>query len=241
MVSWRSFGVSEIGPGHLRAGLPNQDAFAVKGTSAYDCVVVSDGVGSAVKSDVGAQMVCEAVLETLEQVVTSGRNLDAASFVMEVKEMFLQKISPLPLHECSATCLFAIRYSGFLFVGLLGDGLVAVKEIDGKLKILCDGKAESFSNIVKSFAEDTRFEDWKTLVIPEVSCFATVLCTDGIGDDLIDVEGFVNGFIAEYSSKEISSAIREIQSLLQSWPTPKHSDDKTIACMFRKETRNDDL
>ena len=235
MVAWEIFGASEIGPGHIRAGLPNQDAFASKRTPRYDCMVVSDGVGSAAMSDVGSKMVCEAVFEAVESMSSENRTFDAALFVMEVKESFLRKIEPMTPQECSATCLFAINYAGNLSLGMLGDGLVAIQDVDGELKILRDDKAESFSNLVSSFAADTKPEDWKTLVLPEASCRAVVLCTDGVGDDLMDVEGFMNGFIDEYAKKSVPEAICEIHSMLHNWPTPKHSDDKTIACMLRKE------
>ena len=130
MVAWEIFGASEIGPGHIRAGLPNQDAFASKRTPRYDCMVVSDGVGSAAMSDVGSKMVCEAVFEAVESMSSENRTFDAALFVMEVKESFLRKIEPMTPQECSATCLFAINYAGNLSLGMLGDGLVAIQDVD---------------------------------------------------------------------------------------------------------------
>lgn len=234
-MGWESFGVSVIGPGHVRTGLPNQDAYAMSDSSEYNCVVVSDGVGSAVMSDVGSRMVCDAVLKTAEEMVSENRNFNAALFVAEVKERFLRAIEPLTLRECSATCLFSLSHAGELAVGMLGDGLIAIQKKDGQLEILRDDKTDSFSNLVFSFAESTRSEEWKTLVMPENLCRAVVLCTDGVGDDLIDIEGFMKGFIEEYSAKDVPEAIHEVQLMLKNWPTPKHSDDKTIACMFRRE------
>ena len=235
MVNWKMFGVSVIGPGHVRAGFPNQDAFAASESSQHDCLVVSDGVGSAARSDIGSRMVCAAVREAMERLVSDGRSFDAATFVMDVKDGFLRKISPMTSRECAATCLFAMRHAGCLSVGLLGDGVVAVQKSDGAMEILCDDKAGSFSNMVAALSEETRPEEWKTLVLPESACRAVVLCTDGVGDDLKDVSGFMSGLVGEYATKDVSASVREIRSMLENWPTPKHTDDKTIACMFRKE------
>ena len=35
--------------------------------------------------------------------------------------------------------------------------------------------------------------------------------------------------------KRIVSASRHVRAMLESWPTPKHSDDKTLACLCRTE------
>lgn len=235
MVNWRTFGVSVIGPGHIRAGLPNQDFFSVKDAPDFACVAVSDGVGSAAQSDVGSKMACEAVVEAVERLTVEARAFDVGTFLPEVKENFMRKIAPLAVEECAATCLFAVCHAGAVAVGMLGDGAVAIQERNGRFDVLMDDKSESFSNLVATFAEDTGVDDWKVRVLPESECRAVVLCTDGIGDDLLDVEGFMDGFIKELAAKEETEFAHEVHEFLTNWPTPRHCDDKTIACLFRKE------
>ena len=64
-IVWKSFGVSMIGPGHIKNGIPNQDYFMDKHSKNFDCIVVSDGVGSCVRSDRGSQVACRAVIDTV--------------------------------------------------------------------------------------------------------------------------------------------------------------------------------
>jgi hypothetical protein len=74
------------------------------------------------------------------------------------------------------------------------------------------------------------------LSLPEEECIAVLLCTDGVADDLDNVDGFVSGFIeAHCSIAEISANRRISENMLEKWPTPKHSDDKTIACLCRED------
>lgn len=70
---------------------------------------------------------------------------------------------------------------------------------------------------------------------PEDECVAILLCTDGVSDDLDNVDGFVSKFIEAHCSIAELSANRRIREMLEKWPTPNHTDDKTIACLYREE------
>jgi hypothetical protein len=56
-----------------------------------------------------------------------------------------------------------------------------------------------------------------------------------VSDDLEDIDGFVKGFLEAHRGLAAESANRDVREMLENWPTPKHSDDKTIACLFRQE------
>ena len=69
----------------------------------------------------------------------------------------------------------------------------------------------------------------------ESKCKAILLFTDGISDDIVDTEGFARSFVDYCCSLPVSATTVEVMSMLSDWPTPKHSDDKTIACLFKKD------
>ena len=58
--------------------------------------------------------------------------------------------------------------------------------------------------------------------------------TDGISDDLDQTDGFVNDMIEQMKGMSSRYGKEWIRRELESWPTPSHSDDKTIALIFRK-------
>ena len=68
---WKAFSASVIGPAHIEAGLPNQDAVKTKITEQIAIAVVSDGVGSEKKADIGSKNACHAVLKSVELWVNS--------------------------------------------------------------------------------------------------------------------------------------------------------------------------
>ncbi len=86
-----------------------------------------------------------------------------------------------------------------------------------------------------ALSPDITAKDWRWLSIPEEDCRSIVLCTDGVADDLSDATSFVKEFCEAYRNLPSESASRHIEETLREWPTPRHSDDKTLACLLRKE------
>lgn len=118
---------------------------------------------------------------------------------------------------------------------MLGDGLLAVIKGDGSVISCSEIKINGFSNITTALSPNISSKDWQYFSLPEEECLAVLLCTDGVADDLDDMEGFVRGFFDGYRSLAALSASRNVREMLEKWPTPKHSDDKTLACLCREE------
>lgn len=59
---------------------------------------------------------------------------------------------------------------------------------------------------------------------PETECEAIVLCTDGVSDDLEDVEGFMAEFVKVFRGLAQLTASRQAHEMLENWPVPKHSE-----------------
>ncbi len=239
MNIWRSFGASVIGPGHIAAGSPNQDAWVGFHHVWGDGIAVSDGLGSKPLSDFGSRAACLAVA----RAVHACRNialLNQPNLADRIKSKWLALIAPLDPRDCAATCLLAFRRNdGLVSLGMLGDGLAAAVKADGSVMSLADDKSEGFSNITVALSPNVNSNDWRWLSIPEDECHSIVLCTDGVSDDLSDVDGFVKGLSEAHRDLSSVSAARRVREALTKWPTPKHSDDKTIACLFREEVADE--
>ena len=126
-------------------------------------------------------------------------------------------------------------------LGMLGDGLAAAVKADGSIVSLSEDKSQGFSNITVALSPNASAKDWRHLSLPEEECIAVVLCTDGVADDLENVDGFVKGFIEAHRALAAVSANRHVREMLENWPTPKHSDDKTIACLCREEVTDEQI
>jgi serine/threonine protein phosphatase PrpC len=235
MIVWRSFGASVIGPGHVAAGMPNQDAWASFHHVWGDGIVVSDGLGTKPFSNFGSHAACLAAARAVRSCSRTP-NKDRSALSDQIKSEWISLLAPLPPRDCAATCLFAFRLNdGVVHMGMLGDGLLAAVRADGTVASLSDDKSEGFSNITAALSPDVTAEDWRWLSIPEEDCQSIVLYTDGVSDDLSDANGFVKAFYEAHRDLSSVSASRRTREALEKWPTPKHSDDKTIACLFREE------
>jgi len=241
MTLWKSFGASVRGPSHITEGLPNQDAWMSFHHAWGDGIVVSDGVGSKPFSNFGSDAACLAVgcaaLACRIKAEISQVEINRDYLFERIQHYWLSNISPLEPRDCSATCLFAFRFGdGLIHLGMLGDGLVAALKPDGSVVSLTEDKGYGFSNITTALSPNVSPNEWRHISLPEEECIAVFLCTDGVADDLDDVDGFVSGFIEAHCSIAEISANRRTREMLEKWPTPKHSDDKTIACLFREDT-----
>ena len=239
MTVWKSFGASVRGPGHEATGTPNQDAWMSFHQAWGDGIAVSDGLGSKPFSNFGSHAACLAVANTVH-TCHSKPEIRNAQLSDLIRDDWLSRIAPLESHDCATTCLFAfLTNDGMVRMGLLGDGLVAVVRMDGSVTALYDDKAQGFSNITVALSLNVTEKDWQWSAIPESDIRSIVLCTDGVADDLADVNGFVAEFSDAHRSLSPVTAAHRVRETLKNWPTPKHSDDKTIACLLREEVADE--
>lgn len=239
MTVWKSFGASVRGPGHIITGTPNQDAWASFHHTWGDGIVISDGVGSKPFSNFGSKAACLAT-ESVAEICWGNVEINRDFLLNGIKTHWLSRIAPLEPRDCAATCLFALRIGdGAIHLGMLGDGLVAAIKSDGAVVSLSEDKSQGFSNVTDALSSNISPKDWRYLSLLEEECTAFLLCTDGVADDLDDVDGFAVGFVEAHRHLAVMSANRHIREMLENWPTPKHSDDKTISCLCREEVMDE--
>ena len=235
MTIWRSFGSSVIGPSHINAARGNQDAWLSFHPTWGDGIVVSDGLGSKQFSDFGSRAACLAVARAV-YALREETEIDHLTLCDQIRVNWLSLVVPLDPLDCAATCLFAFRLGDGTFrLGMLGDGLAAAVMRDGSLASISEDKSGGFSNITSALSPKVSRNDWRHLSLPEDECSAVLLCTDGVSDDLDNADGFVKEFIEAHRDLAFVTANRRVREMLECWPTPKHSDDKTIACLCRQE------
>lgn len=235
-ASWTSFGASVIGPAHIATGKCNQDAWASFHHMWGDGIAVSDGVGSKALSDFGSRASCRAVETAVRRLTVARAAGLEPSLLDDIRDEWLRGIAPIDPREASATCLFAFRLGdGIVRIGLLGDGCAAAVDRHGTVKSLSEDKTGGFSNMTKALSPATTKDQWTLLDVPESECEAVVLCTDGVSDDLEDLAGFVAGFVNANRGIARLIASARTRHMLDMWPVPSHSDDKTLACLRRQE------
>lgn len=228
------FGASVRGPRNEQAGRNNQDAWLCARGSAGHLIVVCDGLGSRVSSEVGARAACVAVRRavSLWPGVASGADPQLLARLVEV--IWRLVLAPRKAEECATTCMFALREpGGHLLIAGLGDGLALLRRADGTLLTRTGRREDDFANETCALGTPHRPSDWWVMIDPPASGRTVVLATDGVSDDLdpTRLDAFAQWLAAEVGSLSGSARGRRLRRELQRWPVPHHVDDKTVAVM----------
>ena len=226
----RAIGVSVKGPAHEAVGQPNQDAVGLWRHKGGWIATVADGLGSRPLSHIGSRAACQIA----RKMVTSAASLEnPKSLISGIYRAWLSAL-PIPPAEAATTFLLAIaEVDGRATLAQIGDGLLMYRE-NGKFGILTEER-EGFSNQTNAMGLSKAWTDWKSKQIKlEKPGDGIVLMTDGISDDLNwnALEGFFNKLFREFRGRGPMKSKQWIKAELDNWPTPNHSDDKTIAMIW---------
>lgn len=231
------FGYASVrGELHKTSKLPNQDAYLVNRIKKGTILVVSDGMGSHVHSEIGAKAVCKSVSKAIQLWIEKGCD-DIRLLIPVLHALWGLEIFPLPRNECGATCLFAfIAKCGKLYLGQLGDGSVFFDIGDG-ISLLKE-KDDEFANMTVGINNIKSYADWS------LSCFDIVdknvkicLMTDGVSETLVENKrnDFVNLVWKRVAEKNnVVERNNLIFKLLDQWNSVNAGDDRTLISYEKK-------
>lgn len=223
-----AFGSSVAGPAHEAAGVPNQDAWISSTAAGWRVVAVADGMGSRPNAAEGSRAACTAAVEA----VRAWRRTPAAPLdvlVALVHLLWRARVAPREPSTCATTCLFAaLGPDGSGAAAQLGDGLVLVRDEEG-LRALRDRPPGDFVNETDALGITKQTSAWTTRVFAP-GARSIVLCTDGVADDLLpDKHDEFVSWATNHAERPARARGTELRAALRAWPTPAHTDDKTLA------------
>jgi serine/threonine protein phosphatase PrpC len=227
------FGASAVGPRHRAEGKPNEDSWLGARGAFGTLVVVSDGMGSRGEARRGAQMACRAVLDAVRAWHKAGaRGLD--ELLGRIEPRWGSLIAPSTARDCAATCLFALAHvHGQVHVAAIGDGLALLRTHRG-LEWVVGPRAGGFANETDALGHSV---SWTSRSFPRAGGDVVVLATDGVADDLLPerIDDFVQWLMNDFAGMAPSQRWRALQRELKAWPTPHHTDDKTLVVLAQRE------
>ncbi len=225
-------GASVTGPGHIAKGIVNQDSFLCINKHKYTLMVLSDGMGSKPFADLGSKKACEAVAEEIAAFV---KNKERSLSIMQLFSNIILnwKISLLPLEakKCSATCLFALVTKSKILTAALGDGMICLLGRKPSQSIVVnDDKEGSFSNTTFSLSDSNAESRFRYGFYDRALFKGIVLTTDGISADLETGKelSFAEDIFEETKKLFLPKRKSFIKDMMNNWPVPHHTDDKTI-------------
>jgi len=137
--------------------------------------------------------------------------------------------------DAATTCLFAWgNRQGKVRLFQLGDGAIYYQSDNfGHVGVKSD---DLFSNQTNALGYSKKWDDWayKEINLTHQN-HGIVLLTDGISDDLFNEQLFTSTLIQKATLQSVRRIKKYIQHELHHWPTPQHSDDKSIGIVFWKK------
>lgn len=225
---WKGWGVSQIGPLHIKENMPNQDSYIVKQYSWGIVGVVCDGLGSKKYSHIGSQELVSAVVQTAK---IFDFKKDINLFEPLLKSLWDINISPYSQNDTSTTLLFTIVKHKKVYIGRVGDGAIG---IFGKNSLLVEEDKDMFTNYTAPFGREEKIS-WT--IFDEDDVKYVVMCSDGISEDIHNdkILDFFQNYITNYRNILSTKRNYEIKNWLKNWPVKGHSDDKTIVALVKAE------
>jgi serine/threonine protein phosphatase PrpC len=219
-----------IGPAHIDQMLANQDSVYCKSFNGYWAVAVADGMGSRISSHIGSKL---AVNIAVDACLISPFNISEREIITKIYSSWLSKLEVINLspNDAVTTLLFAWgKSNGEYRYFQLGDG-----EIVSNVQKHTANKTDNFSNETTGLGLSKKLSDWciGTSILSEHEKGLTLM-TDGISEDIDDHIGFCESIIDYAKNKSRRSVKNKLTKLIESWPTPYHTDDKTIAVVTIK-------
>ena len=238
MRSVRHFGCSVIGPGNIKRQNPCQDAWASRSWNTSDggiisAIAIADGMGSKLHADVGAKA---AVSVALQAARRWGENtyLNSGWLTRWIEAEWRYAIDARNPRDCCTTCLLAVHAPRKgIIMGGLGDGLALFTD-NKKIQLALSGRREDdFGNQSLALGAPHRASDWQFEEIIDLpDQWMVILATDGVSDDLQPSK--MHEFTAWLESlKTLKQPGAALRRSFRNWPTKGHTDDKTIATLFK--------
>lgn len=224
--------MSVIGPSHLVLKVPNQDASASKMYKGRWAVAVADGMGSRALSHLGSKLATDISVNTCldRGADISDRDLITDIYTKWLSELKINNISP---NDAVTTLMLVWGNSkGEYRYIQLGDGVICSIITNHSIS-----RDNLFSNETTGLGLSRKFSDWQVgsgKLLKNINQ-GLVLMTDGISEDIEDYVGFCNSLIRRAQRMSARATKKQLKGLLNNWPTPHHTDDKTIAVVLINE------
>ena len=224
---------SVIGPGHIVDALPNQDAVGHYVDKDYWAIIVCDGMGSRPLAHIGARTAIIAIKKILR---CSLFNATAKSVISDFYNHWIKALKDMNIHPNDAVTTALIAWGdhqGNYRTFQLGDGIICTPS-----RVSTQALNDDFSNVTTGLGLSKKFSDWS---IGEGTLsnegYGILLASDGISEDIVDHCAFTQALM-EYSKNKSPRRIKKhLKHMLVSWPTPNHTDDKSLTMVILNDKK----
>lgn len=153
---WNVVGVSVQGSGHIKSGLPCQDAHGYKIVEDKAVVVaVADGLGSAAQSHQGSKIAVDTAIEVIQRLLFHTIPSDKDSWEKIMREGFEKarltlessaKTANCAIREYGTTLIVVVITEEWIATGHIGDGAAVGLFDNDKMAVVCMPQNTEYAN-----------------------------------------------------------------------------------------------
>jgi len=246
---WRVVGAAAAGTSHERLDLPCQDALAYQAGEHSLLVALSDGAGTAERSQYGAQTAVRAALDSLTAALDASLPAEQAGWQDTLCAAFtaarsalesLAEIEEQPLRAYAATLILAVATADRLAVAQLGDGAVVAGESPDKLFLVNRAQRGEYANETYFLTQEDALEQVQVSVY-EKSVNLLAVMSDGLtrlAMQLPAQEPYLPFFqpllaFAAHADEEEQAAGHLVEFLTSERVCDRTDDDKSLVLAVR--------
>jgi len=213
--------LSQIGPSHVRAGKPCQDASAVwsSNVAGRSCLIaaVADGHGDHRhdQSQHGSRLAVQAAITDLIELRQSVER-DAASRLWQTAIIPDGQSQTGIIERYGTTLLVAFAFNGTAVIGQLGDGVVGVVDEDGSVELPLAGDLMEVGSVTDSLCGDEAHLRWRTASVDVRYGRTLVLATDGVTNAFPD-DCQLTRFLSSVKSLSAEHGSSALNAWLPEW------------------------
>lgn len=197
----------------------NQDYFLINVDGERIICLLSDGLGSAINSEIGSETVCKVANSIIEEHGLTDK------FPYLLKKQWANELLVKPISADATFKFFVIDGQEIVFGGI-GDGWI-IGIVDGKFFEY--KSVNNFSNQTDSIMSVGYEEKFKIVRMPYNKIQILSLATDGFSEDIENAnsERFLRDCISEINI-DAEAFLNGLESMIENWPIKTNQDDKTI-------------
>ena len=227
--------VSDTGVSHAIQGVPNQDAAMFIAGNEDFALAVSDGVGSCVRADIGAQAAVASVKTVFCSVKEVQADLDCCEISDQIIAEWKRHLGSLNPDECCATLKAVMRFGNKLMLFSIGDGLLAVTSRGMHCCAPID--INMFANQTMCLNAGIQSRDFWTseFRLDTYVPFVVFACTDGVANGIQEGKELelVSAIETETSEDELQQELETLVIDISEFS----SDDRTVG-VVKYERKN---
>jgi serine/threonine protein phosphatase PrpC len=204
----------------------NQDRFQFFHNDECVIAVVADGLGSAIYSSHGAELICKITIDILRQTEP------VSGIAIKIRNKWLENLRHKPA-ACDTTLKFVKVEREKAVVGGIGDGWIAFLSGEEYISIVTENSFANQTDTIMSSDLTSKF------LVKEINlndeCGLFLIATDGFSEDIDKSQGqqFLKNIDASLKA-DAHDFCSKLEKTLNNWPVKTSADDKTVVLLQRK-------